>query len=633
MFNGESRIDDSGAAGHKFSGPRGLRFTEALLMTIWFGLVAGLIEAAIKAVQKLGFHQPIFASRDFFWMAPLAGVVFFTLFGLVFFAVTLPLSRFGRLRLVAFVMAFLGLFNLFCMYPRFHRYAALALAAGGGVQIARLIASRADAFHRMARRTVLWMTGLVVVVAVVTHGWGFVEERNKLAKLAPAPAGGPNVLLIVLDTVRAHNMSLYGYERATTPNLARMANASVVFERALSTAPWTLPSHAGMFTGRYPHELSADWKAPFDTTYPTLSEEFTKRGYLTAGFIANINYCSYEHGLDRGFIHYEDYPVSTGQLVYSLTLARLVIDNFRLRRLLLNDEFANRQFAEDVNRKFLHWLQRQQRRPFFVFLNYFDAHDPYLPPAPFDRKFGPGRKKGKHSVLSNQHFGAPPNHELSRSERQEEIDAYDGAIAYLDHQLSLLFADLRSRGLYDNTLIIVTSDHGEEFGEHGSYGHGNSLYLPSAHVPLLISFPGRTLAGRRVVEPVSLRDLPATIAELAGLPARFPGQTLARYWSGSQTVAAGSPLLCGVRQTPNAPEWLPVSKGDMSSLAQDGYRYIRNGDGREELYDFDRDIWEQNNLAERSENLSLLERLRIRHESALKLNDQTPGIARRGARE
>ena len=121
------------------------------------------------------------------------------------------------------------------------------------------------------------------------------------------PANSPNVLLIVLDTVRADHLSLYGYERPTTPNLERLAKRGIRFDNARATAPWTLPSHASMFTGHWPHELGAKWMTPLRGNLPTLAEYLGAHGYATAGFVANVVYCSQETGLARGFTHYEDY--------------------------------------------------------------------------------------------------------------------------------------------------------------------------------------------------------------------------------------------------------------------------------------------------------------------------------------
>src|SRR5262249_3096125 len=254
--------------------------------------------------------------------------------------------------------------------------------------------------------------------------------------------------------------------------------------------PWTLASHGTMFTGRYPHELSADWLTPLDDSYPTLAEFFGERGYLTAGFVSNTRYCSYEHGLDRGFAHYEDYPVSAEQIVVSSSLVRFLSTMPPLRETTANREFPPRKSAAEINRAFLNWVSRQEQRPFFAFLNYFDAHAPYRPPPPFDLRFGRKRASAWNRLARTELI---PQWELKAM-----YDAYDGALAYIDTQLGSLFEELGHRGVLENTLVIITSDHGEEFGEHGLLDHGNSLYFPSIHVPLVVYFPGRVPQGRVV---------------------------------------------------------------------------------------------------------------------------------------
>ena len=140
-----------------------------------------------------------------------------------------------------------------------------------------------------------------------------VKEWREAVRPFP-PADSPNVLLIVLDTVRADHLSLYGYRRATSPTLARLAKRGIRFDEARATAPWTLPSHASMFTGRWPHELEVRWLAPLRWNFPTLAEYLGSQGYATAGFVANTLYCSYDTGLDRGFTHYEDYILDLERL-------------------------------------------------------------------------------------------------------------------------------------------------------------------------------------------------------------------------------------------------------------------------------------------------------------------------------
>ncbi len=170
-------------------------------------------------------------------------------------------------------------------------------------------AAAVAAFLRLVRRTVPLLAGALLTIMLVTIGGRAWSEHRAAAALPPAPAGARNVLLIVWDTVRAGNLSLYGYERPTTPNLERLAGRGVRFDLAFSTSSWTLPAHASLFTGRWPHELGVDWKSPLRDDVPTLAEYLAAHGYDTAGFAANLDYCTRETGLARGFAHYEDFPI------------------------------------------------------------------------------------------------------------------------------------------------------------------------------------------------------------------------------------------------------------------------------------------------------------------------------------
>jgi arylsulfatase A-like enzyme len=362
-----------------------------------------------------------------------------------------------------------------------------------------------------------------------------------------------------------------------------------------------------MFTGRNQHELSVGFASKLDATHPTLAEALSAQGYLTAGFVANTWYCGRASGLNRGFTHYEDLAVSPGQIIVSSTLGRAANGSLGLRRAVGYSEVLGRKTAPEINDSFLRWLSRKDpKRPFFAFINYFDAHEPYLPPEPYDVKFGPNVPRG------NPRHGHYWN--WTPSEIQAEMDAYDGAIASLDNEIGLLFDQLEKKGLLDNTLVIITADHGEEFFEHSIMDHGYSLYMPLLHVPLLVSFPNRVPAGIRAKEPVSLRDLPATVMDLLKLrnESRFPGISLARWWDGA--IAPGSsdsdPLLSELEFTPDLPESYPISKGELKSLITTRYHYIKNGDNSEELYDYLNDPLEQRNLTLSEEGRATLDEFR-----------------------
>jgi len=368
-----------------------------------------------------------------------------------------------------------------------------------------------------------------------------------------------------------------------------------------------------MFTGRFPHELSTDYLTPLDGTFPTLAEVLAAHEYVTAGFVANTAYGSQEFGLSRGFAHYEDYPVSLGQVVLSSSLGRAVSNNAHVRQLVGYHDTLNRKPAATLNRDFLDWLSNQERRPFFAFLNYFDAHEPYLAPAPFDMMFGPQGARDPFVYQTNL-VGHANQRELHARDPQPDLDAYESSIAYLDHHLGLLFDELERRGALENTLVMITADHGEEFGEHGVFMHGYSLYLPALHVPLLVSFPARVPAGGRVSAPVSLRDIPATVLDLLALrDGPFPGRSLAECWAGghSSDRSSADAILSEAGPAIGSPAWYPVAKGDLKSMVIDQHHYIRNGDGREELYDVERDPWERQDLADSEAGRAQLARCRM----------------------
>ena len=201
----------------------------------------------------------------------------------------------------------------------------------------------------------------------------------------------------MLDTVRRDRLSLYGYRRPTTPNLERLAKNGIRFDRARATAPWTLPSHASFFTGRWPHELDVQWLTPLRTSAPLLAEYMGSRGYATAGFVANTGYCSYDTGLARGFTYYEDYSLKKLAFLRTAVFVKEMSEAYRSRSATPTNQvfcdpvpelvkrwfFADaRKDASSINRAFLDWLARrpEETRPFFVFLNYMDAHAPYKLP-------------------------------------------------------------------------------------------------------------------------------------------------------------------------------------------------------------------------------------------------------------
>lgn len=547
-------------------------WTEIVVLAWSFGLAAGVVYAIMQLATQHVLGRLAFVSREVVWMAPLAHLLIF-----LPLAIVLAIVMRGRAaaRVVACgTFAFLATLSLLLPFGALAQWAQIILALGVAVQLTRSYTAHLERARPLLVRSALGASAVVVLVSVSQQLWRVVERRADVAAL-PSPAhGSPSVLMIILDTVRGENMSLYGYDRQTTPQLVRRASESTVFDRAFSTAPWTLPSHGTLMTGRYPVDLPHDWLRPIAPEVPTIAERFRAHGYLTGGFVANLAYTSYETGLARGFIDYQDYPITLRLILKHapLALSRAVQQVARsrslddLRRLVTRPSIApgghagwHPVRAQSVSDDYLAWEARTGGRPYFAFLNYFNAHDPYRAPDSLLAQFGGGDKP---------------------------IERYDAAIARLDHEVGRVLDELERRGTLDRTVVVIASDHGELFGEHGLRGHAHALYLPLLHVPLMIRYPAKVPAGARVTTPVSLRDIPATLLDLAGITsATIPGVSLARTWTPADD-GAPSTVFAAVIRGKNVSAKFPNARAALWSVIDDDHQLIQNALGEEELYSY-----------------------------------------------
>ena len=444
------------------------------------------------------------------------------------------------------------------------------------------------------------------------------------ARACPAPslgAGARNVLVIVVDTLRADHLSTYGYSRPTSRNLTSIANQGVLFENAISTSSWTLPVHASMLTGLYPHDHHAiQDRSRLGSGYRTLGQALEARGYRTAAFSANTIFFSRQRGFGRGFIHFEDdfqnLSSTFRQSFYGGRIAN------HLCRLGLISDSPGRKTAEEINQHALRWID-SDRRPFFVFLNYYDVHDPYRPPDPYPQYYGkPWNFKLSEWFRFKDSFCNSNNmDDFTPEERAAALDIYDGAINYVDEKIADLMHELNKRALFKNTLVIITSDHGEGFYEHSTMNHATSLYRELIHVPLILSGTGERPPGKKVSEPVSLVALPATVLDLLGEHAQrqFPGPSLTQLWTNGSPSAVAPPIseLAQLRWNPRSPEYY----GPMQSVTTSEWHYITGGNSGEQLYHCCDDRPENLNLASTAEGKQACQQFRQELQMATK-----PGI-------
>jgi arylsulfatase A-like enzyme len=451
------------------------------------------------------------------------------------------------------------------------------------------------------RASVVAAATLVTLVATAAplSTTPFVEE---VVTGVPPPAGTPDVILVSLDTTRADHLSTYGYARETSPHLTQLAGDALLFTQARSPAGWTLPGHASMLTGLYPSRhgahLAGGWLAgqsidgrrnvayPLAADRTTLAEALRDRGYSTAGFVANFSYLYRDYGLAQGFGRYEDAP---GMLLrVKPPVARIIRT--------IEPGFCVKPYrtAHDINASALAWLDGAPTgRPVFVFVNYMEAHQPWMAEPPYDRWVWD--QPNARALMQKDLY----THELKHF-TGEELDyitaSYDGQVAAMDAALGELVAALKARGRYENALIIVTADHGEMLGEHDTVGHmGRMLYEPLVHVPMVVKFPGAQRPRGREERPVQLVDVTPTALHAAAAPA-IPGI------QGHVLPDVTHPILAEEDINPFlVSSYGPTYDRAVRVVYDAPFKLITTSRGDKMLFDLARDPGENDNLAEREQ--------------------------------
>ena len=419
----------------------------------------------------------------------------------------------------------------------------------------------------------------------------YIHTPTSLKKIVVKPnsraEGKPNILLITMDTTRADHLSCYGYHKNTTPYLDKLAQEAVRFENVYAPSPWTLPSHASLFTGMYPDKhgahcdvefMQSNWPVSLGEHYNTLTEILADHGYKTAGVIGGP-ICKRLFGLGQGFEYYDDNLVDVKKDIKYFTLFKALSRWISLRDVAARQGVDGRRVASQINKLVFSWLDKYFQAPFFLFINYFDAHASYLPPDEYFSRF----MEDEDAKITE-----------SERHRRDTLARYDGEISYLDYHLGKLFVRLKELKIYDNTMIIVTSDHGEFFGEHDFWGHGHELYQEVIKVPLIIKYPSSHPRKGVYLDRVSLVDIVPTVLNLLNLPLPDGLQGITLFKDSSKVM---SEIYRRYYKVPRKGE---IFARELKVLFLDNYKYIKEyaeeSKGQGELYDIENDPRELNNL-------------------------------------
>jgi arylsulfatase A-like enzyme len=378
----------------------------------------------------------------------------------------------------------------------------------------------------------------------------------------------PNIIFITIDTLRADHLGLYGYQRKTSPHIDAFARNATVYTRAYTSAPWTVPSIASMFTGKYPFEHGAHtFKVheprnnvnPLNPRFTTLAESLKKEGYSTGAFVANAGFLSERWQLNQGF------------------------DTYHVERV----------YAKDLNKPIFKWIETQGGKNFFLFINYIDTHWPYnTTPHPGFLDEPAVQDKGE-LLRSLREKVLPGKGAIPQDLLQNVLDQYDTAVVNVDEQVGALVNYLAKIGLYDQSVLIVTSDHGEFFGEHHLTGHSKDIYQEVLWVPLIIKRPGQ-IKGAILDTIVSSADMPNLISSHLPSDIAVKCAHIFPRTPGSYPVISEN-YYTRYRDLFN-PEWGKRFNRIRTALYKWPYKYILSSDGQHELYNLKDDPKELNNL-------------------------------------
>lgn len=429
-------------------------------------------------------------------------------------------------------------------------------------------------------------TWLVADALLLSTAAAVAVARFPAEPAAPAPSsGGPSIMLISIDTLRPDHLGAYGYERAHTPRLDRLAAEGIVFEKAIATAPHTLPSHASMLTGRNPPKHGAFGNGiPLPADVPSVAKTLGAEGYRTAAFVSGYPLQREVSGLASHFAEYDD-EFAPHPWLCEATL--------RLRPIRLIDQLlAVRDIEPDRRERpasetadaVVRWLGTTSGRPFFAFVHFYDPHVTYEPPEDFARLHDPDPMP----PVDWYHLGDGEREVLMEQDGSLEgmVALYDGEISYVDAEIGRILDRLEKLGVDSSTLVLVTSDHGESLGERGVYFDHDTVHDHLVRVPLIVRLPGGGGAGRRISSQVSLVDLAPTLLELVGSEADpdVEGISLAPMLT-EAAAPRPRPAFSFVYRSSGRMDQLGVRDGDTTYiLTRAAWRNVHRHPATEELY-------------------------------------------------
>ncbi len=418
------------------------------------------------------------------------------------------------------------------------------------------------------------------------------------------PKQKPNIVLIVLDTLRPDHLSCYGYPKQTSPNIDKIAAEGALFKRSFSTAPWTLPSHASMFTGTYVSRHGLDkGKEKLPDDFVTIAELLHREGYLTASLSSNI-WVSEITGLSRGFEYFKNAKEIPYQNVKNLNLFQKAVKEIYLNYFFKKYDYG----AREINGMIKDFFKRKSQtdKPFFLFVNYLETHLQYKPLRKYKNIFlnKDYQRQAKYVNQDAAKFNAG-----MVSMTDEDFDVlralYDAEIRYVDFRLGEFISILRELNILDNTMLIITSDHGENLGEHGLMDHQYSLHDTLINIPLIVRYP-EVFSGGSVIEyPVQTVDFLPTICELlqlskSALPfEQMQGESFlnARDKTAQRDVFAEylNPRIQVLQRICPDKDWTAFN-AKLQAIRTDEFKLINSSDGKNSLYNLIDDPGENHNV-------------------------------------